>query len=191
MSVTAATTKGGERKQVHSEFDDGYAIGFFDGCDYVPLVFCWDDLYDCPVTSILTSGDLYHNRLMRTDGGLHQSISQEIYTFDWSEMSKVPIEGLKNPDGSARVVHGYSLNKGTDTSLHGVNSIRTDIRRRNRNYWTPGNTTQNSEGPSELFTIGQIAHSTCPFDCSGDKCHHDTFIEKTDNIYRIRGGELW
>lgn len=190
MAVTEATTKGGQRKQVHSEFDDGYAIGYFDGCDYVPILFCWTDIYDCPETSVLAAGDLYHGRLMRTDGGLVDDISQEIYTFDWHEMERVPIKGLKHNDGSARYVEGYRLNKGDDTSLHGVHSIRRDLRRRNRNYWSPGHVTQNAEGPGDLFSVSQIAHSTCPFDCSEDKCHHDTFVETTTTTYRVTGGDL-
>ena len=184
MGVTEATTKGGERKQVHSEFDDGYVIGFFDGCDYVPLLFCWDDIYDCPETSILASGDLYHSRLMRTDGGVAGTVSQEIYTFDWSEMTRVPIKGLKNKDGTARYVDGYHLNKGQDTSFYGVNSVSRHLRRLNRHFWTPGDVTQNESGPEGLFGIGQIAHNTCPFDCT-DKCHHDTFREDVSNIYRV------
>ena len=190
MSVTEASTKGGELKQVHREFDDGYAIGFFDGCDYIPLLFCWDDAFDCPVTSVLASADLYHGRLMRSDGGLHDVTSQEIYTFDWHEMKQVPIEGLKHKDGSARYVTGYELNKADNMSLQGVHSVSRDIRRLNRNYWTPGNVTQNEAGPGELFSSFQIAHSTCPFDCGTNGCHHDTFEEKTTTIYRVTGGEL-
>lgn len=185
MAVTQASTKGGVKKQVHSEFDDGYMIGFFDGCDYIPLVFCYDDVYDCPETTLLTSGELYHGKLMRTDGGRKKTLSQEIYTFDWSELTRVALENVRDGEGRKRTVEGYCLNRESDMSLYGVHSIRTNDRRLNRNYWTPGHTTQNAEGPAELFGIGQIAHSTCPFDCSGDPCHHDTFIEEESNIYRI------
>ena len=50
MGVTEAGTNGGKRGRVHSEFDDGYAIGYFDGCDYVPIVFSWEDAFGCEET---------------------------------------------------------------------------------------------------------------------------------------------
>lgn len=189
MSVTSATTKGGKRKLVHSEFDDGYAIGYFDGCDYIPLLFCWDDVYGCTETAVLASSDLYHGRLMRTDGGLRVDDSEEVYTFDWHEMKRVS-HSIPTENGT-RYIDGYELNSASNTALEGVQSRYRAYSRANRFYWTPENVTQNPEGASPLFSLDQRSHRACPYKCAG-QCYHDTFPEEIPTTYRVNynGDEL-
>ena len=189
MSVASATTKGGERKLVHSEFDDGYALGYFDGCDYIPLLFCWEDIYGCLESSVLASSELYHNRLMRHDGGLRVDDSAEAYTFDWHEMKRVPF--VIHSESGDRYIDGYELNSASNTALEGLTTRSRTYSRRNRYYWTPGHVSQNEQGANPLFTLTQRSLRACPYNCIG-QCYHDTFPEEAPTTYRINydGDEL-
>ena len=191
MAVSAASTRGGARKRVHSEFDDGYVIGVFDGCGYTPLAFSWEDEYGCEDQSILATDKLYHKELMRKDGGLSLEKLDELYTFSWQELYKVPTGFSTAPNGDVLTNYGYELNSESNVALEGLRTRHRAYSRRDKYFWTPNDVTQNESGPAELFPLGQIAHSTCPFDegCNG-KCNHDTFCEKESNCYTVDGGEL-
>lgn len=191
MSLTAATTNGGRRNKVHSEFDDGYVIGFFDECGYIPLTFSWDDEYGCVESAVLSADELYHNRLMRTDGGLRVDDSVQEYTFDWHQMNRVrlniPSDRTEAPVRAPRVIDGYELNSATNTSLEGVRGRTRTYTRLDRYYWTPDHVTQNEQGPSPLFTLEQVSHDACLRN-PGSVCHHDTFPEDQTSKYKFYGG---
>lgn len=185
--ITPGVGAGGEIKRVHQEFDDGYVIGIFQGCDYVPLVFSWNDVFDCPEDAILTSGDLFHNRLMRKDGGVVRKEYNSRILFDWNEMEKVITGYSKSPEGDLLENYKYQLNSSCDTGICGADGNTVETIRLDRFYWTPGNITQNDSGEGDLFSATQIAHSTCPFNTDG--CVNE-WHEDASSCYIIDNGEL-
>ena len=185
--ITPAGNAGGEIKRVHSEFDDGYVIGVFDGCDYVPLSFTWEDIYGCDETSILTSGDLFHNKLMRKDGGVVVKEYDTRILYDWNDMEKV-ITGYSNaPSGELLENYRYQLNSETNTALCDADGHTVEISRIDRFFWRPDNVTQNDSGQEDLFSATQIAHDTCPF--PDEKCK-DKWETEASDCYIIDNGEI-
>lgn len=181
--ITPGVGAGGVIKRVHQEFDDGYVIGVFDGCDYVPLVFEWNDIFDCPETSILTSGELYHSRLMRKDGGLVKREYNSRILYDWNDMEKVISGYSLAPDGELLANYRYELNSEENAAICDADGTVTEYTRLDRYFWRPDNITQNDTGQEDLFSATQVAHDTCDFEegpC-GDKWDNSTDCLIIDN----------
>lgn len=217
MGVTAASTKGGQLKRTHREFDDNYLIGFYSGCDYVPLEFTWKDQYDCDVSAVFTATNkLYHKELMRHDGGIVKESKEFIPLFDWRQLEKVTVGTTQSPDGEMHESYGYCLNEGIGIALEGsvtpsnackckrcipthfstkkpserLTTRHTTIYRKDRFYWTPGNVTQNESAPNKLFTVGlQLNPRTCQFNGT-DKCGNNVMTGKSycKEHYVVVGG---
>lgn len=184
--ITPAGNAGGVIKMVHQEFDDGYIIGFFDGCDYVPIVFGWNDIYDCPEEAVLASGDLYHNRLIRKDGGLIVEEHNSRILFDWNEMEKVISGYSETPSGELLENYRYELNTSTDTAIYGADGTTNTYKHLDRFYWTPGHITQNDSGQNDIFSATQMAHDACK---DSDGCVNEWSKEPSD-CWIIDNGEI-
>jgi hypothetical protein len=171
--IAPAATRNGQNKTVHTEFDDGYAIGVFEGCSYIPLVFRWQNpAFDDCESAVLASDKLYHDRLMRNDGGEQAYYDSEVITFDWFKLSKVTLGYSKNPNTlENEEVWGYCYEEASDAAIDGIISSIYDVVRKDRDYWTPGHTIQNATGPEELFGLDQLNPRTCPHGPNCDLCN--------------------
>ena len=191
--ITPAVTMGGKKGRVHAEFSDESVYGYHDGNDYIPIVFPYEnDFGEIEHTILKTDGKLYHNRLMRHDGGVCIQKETEMPTFSWSQLNKVPYGYTEAPDGTLHESYGYCLNRACDTALDGISYGRILVNRIDRTYWTPDDVTQNTEGPKDMFSLDQYDPSTPPFET--DKCGKQILQYKSEkqtcyNSYE--GGKLW
>jgi hypothetical protein len=182
MPVLPAATRGGKLKNVHSEFDDGYIIGYFghcgcDGSDYTPISFVYYDQFDCPHDSLLASNRLYHEELKRSDGGWAVEDDSEYITFSWRQLEKVICGYSEDPKTHEHLPkESFVLNEALDTEIEGIGLNKTNIYRRDRSYWSPEITLQNAHGPEELFGLEQKNPDTCPPDL--DKCGNERKSEE-------------
>ena len=180
--IATAGTNGGRLNTVHNEFLNGYLFAVLLDGDYVPVSFSIEDIYGCMSDTLIASGDLYHKRLMRSDGGWVVEDDSVTPTFDFRELQEVVYGYSKGPDGETDPIYGYSLLEGSDVAICGLtlNSVRR--KRCDRNFWEIGNTVQNATGNKDLFGMSQIDPRSCPKECvscEGGQCSTDTWKSRT------------
>lgn len=191
MAITPAGTHGGRRGRVHAEFDDSILLGYYEGDDFVPILFPYENEFgeiECALIRI--DGKLYHGRLMRKDGGVCIQDESEAITMSWSQLEKQPYGYTMAPDGTYHEAYGYCLNRECDVAIDELTHGRRLINRLDKYYWTPDNVTQNAKGQNDPFSLEQF--DPCHEDFKYDKCGNPTLEYKDEKqicYSRYQGGK--
>lgn len=165
--IAAASTNGGTRDRVHAEFANGYIFAVRNGENYIPVVFDVVNAFGENNPTVLAAGAVYHDRLMRRDGGPRLYTKKITPVFDWSELRKVQI-GTSECDDEGNPIFGFELNRARNAAICGLDFYISKLYRCDRNFWNPGKTVQNATGQSDLFGVKQ----TDPRACAEPSCSH-------------------
>lgn len=177
--VAAAATNGGSLGRVHAEFKDGYVFTIRKGEDYIPVVFDFYDIFDCPHKAVIATGDLYHNRLMRRDGGWRRKTKKTIPLFDWHEMKKVKLdEDFCCKDAKDRNVFGFQLNRAKNAAVCDLEVNHVEEYRCDSTYWRIDKTIQNDSSYT-LFGFSQEDPRLCCEDNCKEPCSEDNWFIRT------------
>lgn len=164
--IAAAQTNGGELNTSHKEFSNGYVFailepGATDTEKYVPVTFTVMDIFGECSDVVVASGDVFHGRLMRRDGGWSAKDDSVTPTFDFRELQKITTGITQGPDGEKYESYGYGLYEGQDYALCGVDINGLVAWREDRTFWDPGKTVQNETGQPDLFGLTQTDPRSC------------------------------
>lgn len=140
MSIAAADTNGGRYNNVHRQTDDGVVFSVAAGDNLMPITFRYEDyLGDCHET--LISSDFYpHAKLMRGDCGWRVKDDSDALLFSWEKMEHTTDGFTDAPSGEFVESWHESPNCARDVILKGVRGHKRVFYRKDREYWTPGNT---------------------------------------------------
>lgn len=189
MAITPAGTQGGRRGRVHAEFDDSILVGYYDGDDFIPIIFPYENEFgEVECAAIRIDGHLYHGRFMREDGGVCIQEETEAITASWSDLQKVPYGYTVAPDGTYHEAYGYCLNRECDVILDELTHGRVLVNRLDKYFWSPDNVTQNDKSPDDPFSLEQFDPCHAPFEY--DNCGKPTLEYKgeRDHCYSVFEG---
>jgi hypothetical protein len=175
--ITKAVSEG-SLNTVHNEFSDGYIIGVFDDSDsYTPLIFEYNDILSGDKRSvILTTVTPYHDRLLRSDGGICISEKYTDIAYSWRVLEEFTLGLTHNPaTGEYSPSTTEVLNEEIGALLCGAGGHETVIQRVDREYWTPNKTTV---GVIEKEPFTELSLELINMDCYDiDNCGKVTYAE--------------
>lgn len=140
MSILAADDNGGRYNTVHRQTDDGIVISVVSGRNLMPLVFRYTDYLGDVKCSLLSATHYPHKRLMRHDCGWRREDDSGVLTFSWEEMRHVTDGISDSPSGEYSESWHDEPNCAKDVALKGIKRHRAKFYRKDREYWTPGQT---------------------------------------------------
>lgn len=176
--IASASTNGGRLGRVHAEFDDGYIFTIRRGKDYVPVVFDFYDIFDCRHRSVIATGPVYHDKLLRRDGGWREHKHFLTPTFSWSRMGAVKVkEGLCGEDMTNKKRYAFELDRAEDAALCDLVIDRSTRYRCDSTYWRIDKTVQN-ESSYELFGFSQSDPRTCCEENCDKPCSPDSWFAR-------------
>lgn len=179
--IAAAQTNGGKLRSVHKEFEDGYLFAVLQDGDYVPVTFDVQDALGTLNRVVIAGGVVYHNFLMRRDGGWLVNDDSVIPTFSFYELEKIVSGITKGPDGQVYERYGYGVYQAEDTALCDVKINRVSARRLDAPFWDPGHVTQNATGQPDLFGFTQTDPRSCVHGGDGcNKCNDDSWESRLE-----------
>ena len=161
--ATPASDNGGRYNQVHNQAAGEEIITAPFGGEYLPVSFTYVDWTGEEHSSLLGYG-YPHDKLMRSDCGIRYKHEDSDITFDYS--AKVRID-MPSDNGYDNYYETHI--EGHDVRICGLASHRSIAYRKDREYWTPGETLS-AEEPEELFGWEQFNPATCPVDDLYNDC---------------------
>lgn len=212
----AADNNGGRYNQVHRQTDDGIVISVAMGKNLTPLVFRYTDYLGCVEESLIAGAFYPHKRLMRSDCGWRREDDSADLLFSWKALERVHTGFTSGPSGEYEESYAEVPNCAKDVRLCGIAGHRTKFYRKDREYWTPGQTLA-ATAPDDPFafpthmetndccnepkkeypiiTIEQWNPQTCPPEAP-NKCGLVNYYDECDkgrkikpNHCRLKGGE--
>ena len=150
--ILAADNNGGRYNKVHRQTDDGIVISVAMGDSLLPISFRYEDYLGCIEESLLAGSFYPHKRLMRGDCGWRVENDSVDLLFSWNALTR-HVDGFSSgPDGEYVETYHDEPNCAENVRICGLKGHRTKWYRKDREYWTPGQTLA-GEIPLDPFAI--------------------------------------